>query len=82
MQVRRNARLAELTTLGVGGPIDRLVEVTDAAELVAAVGDADACRRKLESFPVDDVVVVPATAGDPGGRRTLEALRPSRSPAP
>ncbi len=37
MQVRRNARLAELTTLGVGGPIDRLVEVTDADELVAAV---------------------------------------------
>ncbi len=40
MQVRRNARLAELTTLGVGGPIDRLVEVGDSDELVAAVDAA------------------------------------------
>ncbi len=47
MQVRRNARLAELTTLGVGGPIDRLVEVSDPEELVAAVRDADAAVRPL-----------------------------------
>ncbi len=47
MQVRRNARFAELTTLGVGGPIDRLVEVSDPDELVAAVRDADAAGRPL-----------------------------------
>jgi UDP-N-acetylmuramate dehydrogenase len=41
VQVRRDVRLADLTTLGVGGPIDRLVEVEDAAELVEAVRAAD-----------------------------------------
>ncbi|MGY1635265.1 UDP-N-acetylmuramate dehydrogenase [Geodermatophilus sp. SYSU D00742] len=47
MQVRRNAPLAELTTLAVGGPAERLVEVTDADELVAAVRDADEAGRPL-----------------------------------
>ncbi|MGY1837777.1 MULTISPECIES: UDP-N-acetylmuramate dehydrogenase [unclassified Modestobacter] len=47
MQVRRDARFAELTTLGVGGPIDRLVEVTTRKELVAAVRDADDAGRPL-----------------------------------
>ncbi|MGY1806725.1 UDP-N-acetylmuramate dehydrogenase [Blastococcus sp. SYSU D00669] len=47
MHVRRDARLADLTTLAVGGPIDRLVEVTDAAELVEAVRDADEAGRPL-----------------------------------
>jgi UDP-N-acetylmuramate dehydrogenase len=41
VQVRRDVRLADLTTLAVGGPIERLVEVADAAELVAAVREAD-----------------------------------------
>jgi UDP-N-acetylmuramate dehydrogenase len=39
--------LADLTTLGVGGPIDRLLEAGDAAELVAAVRDADEAGRPL-----------------------------------
>jgi len=47
VQVRRDARLAELTTLGVGGPIDRLVEVGTRDELVAAVRDADDAGRPL-----------------------------------
>jgi UDP-N-acetylmuramate dehydrogenase len=47
VEVRRNARLADLTTLGVGGPVDRLVEVSDAAELVAAVREADEAGRPL-----------------------------------
>jgi UDP-N-acetylmuramate dehydrogenase len=47
VQVRRNARLAELTTLAVGGPVDRLVEVTDADEIVAAVREADEAGRPL-----------------------------------
>jgi UDP-N-acetylmuramate dehydrogenase len=47
VQVRHDARLADLTTLGVGGPVDRLVEVTDAAELVAAVREADEAGRPL-----------------------------------
>jgi len=45
--VRRDARLADLTTLGVGGPVERLVEVTTAEELVTAVRDADDAGRSL-----------------------------------
>ncbi|MGY1721626.1 UDP-N-acetylmuramate dehydrogenase [Blastococcus sp. SYSU DS0533] len=47
MQVRSDVPLAELTTLAVGGPADRLVEVETAAELVAAVRDADESGRPL-----------------------------------
>ncbi len=47
MQVRSDVRLADLTTLAVGGPIERLVEVYDATELVAAVRDADEAGRPL-----------------------------------
>jgi UDP-N-acetylmuramate dehydrogenase len=47
VQVRHGSRLADLTTLGVGGPIDRLVEATDAAEVVAAVREADEAGRPL-----------------------------------
>ena len=47
MQVRRGVRLADLTTLAVGGPVERLVEVADAAELVAAVREADEAGRPL-----------------------------------
>jgi probable F420-dependent oxidoreductase len=43
---------------------------------VAAVGDAGDVRARIAEHAVDDAVVVPATAGDPGGKRTLEALRP------
>jgi UDP-N-acetylmuramate dehydrogenase len=39
--------LAGLTTLGVGGPADRLIEVEDTAELVAAVREADEAGRPL-----------------------------------
>ncbi|SFK35221.1 UDP-N-acetylmuramate dehydrogenase [Geodermatophilus ruber] len=65
MQVRRDARLAELTTLGVGGPIDRLVEVTDAAELVDAVRDADEAGRPLLVLGGGSNLVAP-DAGWPG----------------
>ncbi|MDP9390899.1 MAG: UDP-N-acetylmuramate dehydrogenase [Actinomycetota bacterium] len=47
MQVRSDVRLADLTTLAVGGPIERLVEVYDATELVGAVRDADEAGRPL-----------------------------------
>jgi UDP-N-acetylmuramate dehydrogenase len=65
VQVRSDARLAELTTLAVGGPIDRLVEVTDAAELVAAVRDADEAGRPLLLLGGGSNVVAP-DAGWPG----------------
>jgi UDP-N-acetylmuramate dehydrogenase len=82
VQVRRDVRLADLTTLAVGGPIDRLLEVTDADELVAAVRDADEAGRPLlvlgggsnvvapdEGWP-GDVVAVRTT----GIERTGDAL--------
>ncbi|RZS78983.1 UDP-N-acetylmuramate dehydrogenase [Motilibacter rhizosphaerae] len=39
--------LAELTTLGVGGPAGRLVRATTEAELLSAVQEADAAREPL-----------------------------------
>jgi UDP-N-acetylmuramate dehydrogenase len=59
VQVRRDARLGELTTLGVGGPIDRLVEVRDAAELVTAVREADEAGRPLLVLGGGSNVVAP-----------------------
>lgn len=47
MHARSDVRLADLTTLGVGGPAERLVEVTTAEEIVAAVRDADEAGRPL-----------------------------------
>ena len=85
MQVRRDARLAELTTLAVGGPIDRLVEVADADELVQAVRDADEAGRPLlvlgggsnvvapdEGWP-GDVVLVRSRGVERDGDRLLVA---------
>jgi probable F420-dependent oxidoreductase len=47
-----------------------------AAETVGLVGDADTVSERLEAYAeaLDEVVLVPATAGDPGGERTLTAL--------
>ncbi|MEI4270207.1 UDP-N-acetylmuramate dehydrogenase [Klenkia sp. LSe6-5] len=65
MQVLEGTRLAELTTLAVGGPVDRLVEVHDAEELVAAVRAADAAGRPLLVLGGGSNVVAP-DAGWPG----------------
>ena len=65
MLERRDARLADLTTLGVGGPIDRLVEVSTRAELVAAVRDADDAGRPLLVLGGGSNVVAP-DSGWPG----------------
>ena len=62
--MRRDARLADLTTLAVGGPIDRLVEVTDAEELVAAVRDADESGRPLLLLGGGSNVVAPDAGWD------------------
>ena len=65
MQVRRDVPLADLTTLAVGGPIDRLIEVTDASELVEAVRDTDEAGRPLLLLGGGSNVVAP-DAGWPG----------------
>jgi UDP-N-acetylmuramate dehydrogenase len=89
VQVRRDARLADLTTLGVGGPVDRLVEVTDTAELVAAVRAADEAGRPLlvlgggsnvvapdEGWPGDVVAVRTRGVVRTGGTLTVQAGEP------
>jgi UDP-N-acetylmuramate dehydrogenase len=59
VQVRRDVRLADLTTLAVGGPVERLVEVETAAELVAAVREADEAGRPLLVLGGGSNVVAP-----------------------
>jgi probable F420-dependent oxidoreductase len=47
-------------------------------EAVGLLGDRDTCRRRAAEYRdagVDDLVLVPLTAGDPAGARTLTALR-------
>ena len=48
----------------------------EAAAMVGLVGDTDAIGVRLEAYAagLDEVVLVPATAGDPGGERTLTAM--------
>ena len=59
MQVRRDVRLADLTTLAVGGPIDRFLEVTGVDDLVATVRDADEAGRPLLVLGGGSNVVAP-----------------------
>lgn len=86
MQVRRDVPLADLTTLAVGGPIERLLEAETAEELVAAVRDADEAGRPLlllgggsnvvapdEGWPGDVVAVRTRGIRRDGDRLTVQA---------
>ena len=64
MQVLRAVRLAGLTTLGVGGIADRVIEVEDAGELVTAVRDADEAGRPLLLLGGGSNVVAPDDGWD------------------
>jgi UDP-N-acetylmuramate dehydrogenase len=59
VQVRRDVRLADLTTLGVGGPAERLIEVEDVADLVSAVREADEAGRPLLLLGSGSNVIAP-----------------------
>lgn len=51
-----------------------------AAATIGLVGDLDAVRARIDAYAeagLDEIALVPATAGDPGGERTLAALRPA-----
>ncbi|MEU2895749.1 hypothetical protein ABZ666_07190 [Streptomyces sp. NPDC007056] len=51
----------------------------EAAAAVGPVGGPDAVRARWGDYAaagLDEVALVPATAGDPGGERTLTALAP------
>ena len=46
--------------------------------MVGLVGDLDAVRARVEAYAeagLDEIALVPATAGDLGGERTLTAFR-------
>jgi probable F420-dependent oxidoreductase len=62
----------------VGAGRDELLSALppEAAASVGLVGDAGAIGARLDAYAaaLDEVVLVPATAGDPGGERTLTAL--------
>jgi UDP-N-acetylmuramate dehydrogenase len=64
VQVLRAVRLADLTTLGVGGVVDRVIEVEDATELVAAVREADEAGRPLLLLGGGSNVVAPDDGWD------------------
>ena len=48
----------------------------EAAAAIGLVGSADEIRSRLDAYAagLDEVVLAPATAGDPGGERTLTTL--------
>lgn len=77
------AGFGDVVTLARGGAHPAAVlEATPAAlvEAIGAVGDEATVRGRLAEYAgagVTDLALVPATAGDDGGRRTLEALAPS-----
>ncbi|MFE5820020.1 LLM class F420-dependent oxidoreductase [Streptomyces sp. NPDC056479] len=62
-----------------GADADALVRALPvaAAGMVGLVGDLDAVRARAQEYAeagLDEIALVPATAGDPGGERTLTAL--------
>jgi UDP-N-acetylmuramate dehydrogenase len=89
VQVRLGVPLAGLTTLGVGGPADRLIEVEDTTELVAAVREGDEAGRPLlllgggsnvvapdDGWPGDVVAVRTRGIERDGGRLVVQAGEP------
>ncbi|MFC5266299.1 UDP-N-acetylmuramate dehydrogenase [Kribbella qitaiheensis] len=65
--VMTDVRLADLTTLRIGGPADKLIEVTTEDELITAIRDADAAREPLLLLSGGSNVVI----GDEGFRGTV-----------
>jgi probable F420-dependent oxidoreductase len=53
-------------------------ELCGAIGLVGDEGTVRARAGEYRSAGVDEIAIVPATAGDPGGRRTLESLAPPK----
>jgi hypothetical protein len=67
----------ELARSGTGSDALLAVLPTEAASSVGLVGDASAIRARIDAYAaagLDEIAVVPATAADPGGERTLTAL--------
>ena len=77
-----DAGFAEVVELAAkGADPDTLVRALppEAAGTVALVGDTDTVRARIAAYAdagLDEIALVPATAADPAGERTLTALRP------
>ena len=65
--MKTHVRLADLTTLRIGGPADKLVEVTTEDDLITAVRDADAAGEPVLLLSGGSNVVI----GDDGFRGTV-----------
>ncbi|MFI6036405.1 hypothetical protein ACIBBD_19980 [Streptomyces sp. NPDC051315] len=81
--VFREAGFGEAVDLAASGA-DRATLVralpAEAAAMVGLVGDAGTVRARVYAYTeagLDEIALVPATAGDPAGERTLRALRPA-----
>lgn len=82
-EVFADAGFGEAVELAAAGA-DRAVLVRAlplaAAATVGLVGGLDAVRARIDAYAeagLDEIALVPATAGDPAGERTLTALRPA-----
>jgi probable F420-dependent oxidoreductase len=67
----------ELARSGAGSDALLAVLPTEAASTVGLVGDVSAVRARIDTYAaagLDEIAVVPATAADTGGERTLTAL--------
>jgi probable F420-dependent oxidoreductase len=70
-------KAVELAAAGAGVKEILTALPLDAARTVGLVGDAEAVRARIAEYAaagLDEIALVPATAGDPGGERTLTAL--------
>jgi probable F420-dependent oxidoreductase len=70
----------QLAREGAGRDAQLAALPAEAANRIGLVGSLDAVRSRLDDYAaagLDEVVLVPATAGDPGGERTLTALAPA-----
>ncbi|MGW2564628.1 LLM class F420-dependent oxidoreductase [Streptomyces sp. NPDC001537] len=68
----------QLAATGAGPDVLVRALPAEAAGTVGLVGDADAVRARVGAYAeagLDEIALVPATAGDPAGERTLRALR-------
>jgi hypothetical protein len=74
------AGFGELVELARAGAPPREVlarvppELGQAIGLVGSESEIKARSERYRDAGVDELAIVPATAGDPGGRRTLEAF--------
>jgi alkanesulfonate monooxygenase SsuD/methylene tetrahydromethanopterin reductase-like flavin-dependent oxidoreductase (luciferase family) len=68
----------ELAARGAGPATLLRALPPEAADTVALVGDLDTVRARIDAYAeagLDEIALVPATAADPAGERTLTALR-------